>query len=149
MICSAVCPMCFQCLVKNLVLSPFNIGEGTAMQLENSAKQKETLAKEEGREMSDVTTARTLIQEAYPAAAWGSAKAAIWQAYRSLKLTSERRARAIWNGEVRRVDSWEMEALRDAALRRARIEHERTKGRIATLEAALRIQSSDGNSLSH
>ena len=101
------------------------------MKLEIPSKRK--------RAATDTTAAQGMIREAFPVAQYGNAKAAIWAAYRRLKLRTERRARALWNGEATRVDAWEMDALTRALLERARLEHERTEQRIRALEAALGI----------
>ena len=99
-----------------------------------------------GSAMSDVLAAQDLIREAFPVAKYGSAKAAVWAAYRRLKFRTERRARALWDGGARRVDAAEMDALRRAVLQRAREEHARTKTRIAALEMALGIHAQDESS---
>lgn len=65
----------------------------------------------------NVTEAQTLIRELYPVSVHGGAKGSIWVAYRELKLKSLRRARAIWNGEARRIDGWELDALRERKAR--------------------------------
>lgn len=95
--------------------------------------------KEMESQMSDVATAQSLMHEAFPIEPGSNAKARIWEAYRKLKLRSVRRARSIWNGEAKRIDHHEMTALQAAVLKRARIEHARTRDRIASLETALRV----------
>lgn len=95
------------------------------------------------RAVTDVAAAQSMIREAFPVAKFGNAKAATWAAYRQLKLKTERRARAIWNGEAVRVDAWEMDALTRALLERARLEHEQTQQRIKALESALGIPQQD------
>lgn len=97
-----------------------------------------------GGAMSDVTLATELIREAYPTARYGNAKAAIWAAYRGLHLKSVRRARSLYNGEARRVDAHEMDALRRAAiveLHNARI---KAKARIEALEHMATVQGNRG-----
>jgi hypothetical protein len=79
----------------------------------------EKLAKA-GKAMTDPATARNLMHDAFPVSRHGNAQASIWAAYRKLKLRTERRARAIWNLEARRIDAAEMRALEDAALEQAR-----------------------------
>jgi len=96
--------------------------------------------------MTDIALARNLIHDAFPLSKWGTAQAACWQAYRQLKLKSERRARALWNGEALRVDAYELDSLRAAALSQARQEYADTRNRILALEAALRLQDEDFHS---
>lgn len=104
--------------------------------LEKSANCKEISTNTRGRkEMSDVALASELIREAYPPGRYGSAQRACWAAYRKLKLASERRARAIWNQEARRIDAHEMDALRRAALEEVTRERERALDRIKQLES--------------
>lgn len=90
---------------------------------------------EEGAAMSDVTLASELIREAYPPNRHGNAKGAIWAAYRGLKLRSIRRARALYNGEAKRVDAHEMDALRRAAIEELARERTRALERIEAIEA--------------
>lgn len=89
-------------------------------------------------EMTDAAIAQDLIREAFPTSKWGTVQAACWQAFRKLKLASERRARSIWNGEALRIDAWEMDALRREAHRQTRAEYDRLKTRLVAMEAALR-----------
>lgn len=88
-----------------------------------------------GEAMSDVTLATELIREAYPTTRHGNAKGAIWAAYRGLKLRTVRRARSIYNGEAKRIDAHEMDALRRAALK------ELQDARYRALERIEQIQS--------
>ena len=83
--------------------------------------------------MSDVSEARKLIHEAFPIDRYGTAQAAIWAAYRKLKFRTERRVRAIWNGEARRIEANEMRELENAALGQARRNFIDAKNRIAVL----------------
>ncbi|WP_299076682.1 hypothetical protein, partial [uncultured Paraglaciecola sp.] len=62
--------------------------------------------------MSNVADAQNLIQEVFPTSIHGSVQMACWVAYRKLKLSTERRAQTIWQGRARRIDSWELDALR-------------------------------------
>lgn len=114
--------------------------------LDKAAKETDGFAKQQGRVMSDVTMASELMREAYPQHRYGNAKAACWHAFRSLKLSSERRARAIWNREARRIDAHEMDALRRAALEEVRRERQRALERIESPEAMV-SRASDGGSL--
>lgn len=119
-----------------------------AMRQERSASKMESWSKGQsqwkGEAMSDVTLASELIREAYPPSRYGNAKAAIWAAYRGLKLRSTRRARALYNGEAKRVDAHEMDALRRAAVKE--LEHARTHAleRIAEIERMATDQGHHG-----
>jgi hypothetical protein len=62
--------------------------------------------------MSNIAEAQSLIRAVFPASSYGSVQAACWAAYRRLKLSTERRAQTIWQGKARRIDSWELDALR-------------------------------------
>lgn len=115
-----------------------------AMRQERSASKMESWSKGKsqgkGEAMSDVTLASELIREAYPPARHGNAKGAIWAAYRGLKLRSIRRARALYNGEAKRVDAHEMDALRRAAIEELARERNRALERIRSLEAMASLQ---------
>lgn len=97
---------------------------------------------DKGLGMSDTAFHRDLMRETFPPARYGSAKAAIYAAYRfiSPKVTKEfthRRARSIWEGTARRIDAEEAAALRRAQIEEARREHQELKDRLARLDAAL------------
>lgn len=112
--------------------------EGCVAKLDRCGTKMEKWSKgqEQGSEaMSDVTLANDLIREAYPTARYGNAKAAIWAAYRGLSLRSIRRARALYNGEAKRVDAHEMDALRRAAIEELARERNRALEKIRSLEA--------------
>lgn len=109
--------------------------------LENTTTNLDSLSKEGS--VSDVALASSYIRDAFPTSRYGNAKASCWHAFRKLKLASERRARAIWNSEARRIDAHEMDALRVAALEEYRREKQRAQDRIAALEAALIHQDPD------
>lgn len=61
---------------------------------------------------ADVQEARNLIREVFPTNSHGSVKAACYAAYRALKLATVRRAETIWQGAAKRIDPWELDALR-------------------------------------
>lgn len=106
--------------------------------LDKIANRKDKTAKARGRkEMSDVALASELIREAYPPGRYGNVQRACWTAYTKLKLASERRARAIWNQEARRIDAHEMDALRRAALEEVTRERDRALERIEQLESSV------------
>lgn len=114
--------------------------ERTTTNLERWSKGQEI----ESGAMSDVTLASELIREAYPSARYGNAKAAIWAAYRGLKLRSIRRARALYNGEAKRVDAHEMDALRRAAIEELARERNRALEKIRSLEAMASVPGDHG-----
>lgn len=120
--------------------------ERTAKVLENTTKEMETFSKGQEAQVSDVAHASELIRDAFPVSKYGNATAACWAAFLHLKLKTERRARSIWNGEARRIDGWEMDALRRAALEESRRERQRTLDKIAALEAALMAVDPDFHS---
>jgi hypothetical protein len=109
-----------------------------ATMLETSNKNLDRPAKRPmERRMSDVALAQNLMRGAFPPERHGNAKAAIWAAYRALKLSTERRARAIWNGEARMIRAHEMDALRNAELEQARRERTELRARLDALDARL------------
>jgi hypothetical protein len=106
--------------------------------------------------MSDLTYAQELLQEAFPIRAGRNIKAAIGEAFAALsqrenglpgemfadrerRRWTERRVRAIWQREARRIDHYEIEDLTAiAAVQEAKRELERSKARqrrLATLLA--------------
>lgn len=92
--------------------------------------------------MSDAFVAQGLIREAFPKELYGGYKAAVYAAYRYIsprvsKRFTERRARAIWDGEARRIDMEEADALRAALLEEARNEQARLRSRLASLDATI------------
>lgn len=96
--------------------------------LENSAKRKLRENK-----MDDALRAQDLIKYAFPEKTHGNAEASQWAAYRKLRLRTLRRARAIWNGEAKRVDAWELDRLQEAELEQARKEYVGARNRIERL----------------
>lgn len=81
-------------------------------------------AKKDVAQMTDIATAQELMQGTFPASRYGNIKAAIWAAYRRLKLPTERRAESIWYGTARRIDASEMDALRKEKAKQDAIEQE-------------------------
>lgn len=89
--------------------------------------------------MSDVFYAQNLFREAFPESRYGSVKAALYAAHRTLsrKLAKEftyRRARTIHEGKARRIDAEEMEALKAAINEEARREQIELRARLAALD---------------
>ena len=103
--------------------------------------------------MTDAHFAAELIQDTYPIRAGRNAKAAIGEAFNALKRRerqlpsevlrersrqwTERRVRALWNREARRVDHYEIQDLTAIAVEEARIERQRLKAREERLVAIL------------
>jgi len=106
--------------------------------------------------MSDTHFAADLIHDTYPIRAGRNAKAAIGEAFEALKRRerklpkdvlrmrprqwTERRVRALWNREARRVDHYEIQDLTAVAVEEARIERERLRARENRLAAFLAAQ---------
>lgn len=103
--------------------------------------------------MTDAHFAAELIQDTYPIRAGRNAKAAIGEAFEALKKRerqlsrdvlrdrprqwTERRVRALWHREARRVDHYEIQDLTAVAVEEARIERQRLKAREERLAALL------------
>lgn len=92
--------------------------------------------------MSDVVYSQSLLREAFPAGHYGSVKAALYAAQRfvnqrTMKDFTHRRARSIWEGRARRIDSEETDALREAVIEQARRERNDLVARMAALDAKL------------
>lgn len=92
--------------------------------------------------MSDVMMAQELIREAFPKARYGSYQRAVHAAYRFIaprvsKEFTERRARAIWDGEARRIDMEEADALRAAKIEEMKHEQITLRARLDQIDQAL------------
>lgn len=92
--------------------------------------------------MSDTVFHSGMMREAFPAARYGGSKAAIWAAFRYIspkvqKRFTERRARAIWEAQARRIDAEEAAILQKARIEEARREQHELRARLASLDAAL------------
>ena len=110
--------------------------------------------------MTDAHFAADLIQETYPIRAGRNVKAAIGDAFTALKQRerqlpkdvlrerprqwTERRVRALWNREARRVDHYEIQDLTAVAVEEARIERQRLKAREERLVAILTAAEASG-----
>lgn len=123
--------------------------------MERSSKGVE-LSPKAGRAMTDAHYAAELIHDTYPVRAGRNAKAAIGEAFRALQRRerqlpqdvlrdrprqwTERRVRALWHGEARRVDHYEIQDLTAVAVEEARRERqylEARQERLAALIAAV------------
>jgi hypothetical protein len=92
-----------------------------------------------GRKMNDAALAQGMIREAFPRDLYGSYKAAVYAAYRFMsprvrKQFTVRRARAIWDGEARRIDMEEAAALQAAIIEEHHNETKRLRARLASLD---------------
>ena len=106
--------------------------------LDSNSQDLELYSKRD-RKMSDVAFAQGMIREAFPKDLYGGYKAAVFAAYRFIsprvsKRFTERRARAIWDGEARRIDMEEADALRAALIEEAKNETARLRARLASLD---------------
>lgn len=104
-------------------------------------------------EMTDAMFASELMQETFPVRSGRNVKAAIGDAFDALKRRerqlpqsvlrdrprqwTERRVRALWHREARRVDHYEIQDLTAVAVEEARIERQRLKAREDHLAAFL------------
>jgi hypothetical protein len=89
--------------------------------------------------MIDVAEAQNLIKECFPVEKYGNRKGAIAAAYNDLKLNTIRRAETMYYGTLKRVDGWELDALRK---KKARIEaHEQRRQFEATAEHLRRLDA--------
>jgi hypothetical protein len=111
-----------------------------------------------GVEMSDVTFAQSLVHETWPKKAGRPAKSCIADIFDALKRVerklpiealrsrprqwSERRVRAIWDGEARRIDNYEMADLERAALEAAKHEYRESIERSRRLAAFIQAHES-------
>jgi hypothetical protein len=132
-------------------LDGINLSRRRTKDVAHSSKSVEKLSAK--TPMTDTYIAQELMQESFPIRAGRNAKAAIGSAYKALKaheralpntvLTerprawTERRVRAIWNREAKRIDNYEIDDLTAIAIQEARIELKRSAERAARLEALL------------
>jgi len=109
--------------------------------------------------MSDVTMAQHLVQETWPERAGRPVKTCIAMIFDALRRVerklpepvlrerprqwTERRVRSIWNGEARRIDSYEMSDLERAAAEEAKSEFRTSINRAARMAAFLAAQDQD------
>jgi hypothetical protein len=126
-----------------------------------SATSLEHQSKPIGGAMTDAHFAAELIQETYPIRAGRNVKAAIGDAFTALKQRerqlpkdvlrqrsrqwTERRVRALWNREARRVDHYEIQDLTAVAVEEARLERQRLKAREDRLAAFLAAHEAGGD----
>lgn len=89
--------------------------------------------------MSPAIEARILLRDAFPLARYGKLENVFYQAVRFIsprveKDFTQRRARSIWEGTARRIDSDEMDALRAALIEESKIEQQQLRARLAALD---------------
>lgn len=89
--------------------------------------------------MSPIAEAQIEIRAAFPLARYGKLENVFYEAVRFIsprvvKEFTPRRARSIWEGTARRIDSDEMDALRAAKYEEARREQQELRARLAALD---------------
>ncbi|MEZ2220740.1 hypothetical protein [Rhizobium sp. RCC_161_2] len=89
--------------------------------------------------MSSIVEARVLMQDAWPTHRFGKLDNIFYHAVRFIsprveKEFTPRRARSIWEGTARRIDSDEMDALRAAIIEEAHREQQELRARLAALD---------------
>jgi hypothetical protein len=95
-----------------------------------------------GRDMNPTLAAKGLIRKAYPLGRYGKLENIVHHVVRfiSPRVTKDftpRRARAIWEGAARRIDSDEMDALREALFEEQKREQKELRARLAALDEIL------------
>lgn len=106
-----------------------------------SAMKPENVSNKD-KAMNDVVYAQGLFKEAFPERRYGSVKEMLNAAYRAIspkvrKEFTHRRARSIWEGAARRIDSEEVDALRLVIVEEHRREQRELRARLASLDARL------------
>jgi len=89
--------------------------------------------------MAAVFEAQQTFREAWPLTRYGKLDNVFYEAVRFIsprvnKQFTARRARSIYEGTARRIDSEEMDALREAEREQARIEQRELRARLAALD---------------
>lgn len=103
--------------------------------------------------MTDTALAQHTLRTTFPVNATRNVKAAIWEAFAALKRLerslptdvvrsrprqwSERRVKAIWHGEARRIDHYEITDLEQVQLEQAKAEYRKLNADLHRLEAFL------------
>ncbi|EFL88316.1 hypothetical protein [Ahrensia sp. R2A130] len=82
---------------------------------------------------ADIDESRSLIREAFPVTKHGKAVNSWFVAARKLGLNTVGRAECIWKGSARRIDAWEMDALRAAAIKQRERDRDEADRRIQAL----------------
>lgn len=107
--------------------------------LENRSKAS---ASSKSGSMNATVAARNIIREAWPINRHGKVANIIHHVVRFVgprvrKPFTTRRALAIWHGEARRIDSEEMDALREALIEEQKREAKELRARLAALDEIL------------
>lgn len=108
--------------------------------------------KDKDLSMSDTLHYSGIMREAYPVPRrYSTVKGALNEAVRFIaprvsKDFSHRRARAIWEGQARRIDAEEAAALRLAEIEEARREQIELRERLARLDTALAVADAEFHS---
>lgn len=118
--------------------------------MEISSKDVDVSSKPE-RSMTDATMAQAIVQDAFPVRGGRNIKAAIGEAFDALRRHerslprsvlsdrprqwTERRVKALWHREARRVDHYEIQDLTAVAVEEARHERQRLQAREERLAA--------------
>lgn len=105
-----------------------------------SSDDKDKINRKKG--MSDICVAQSLLRDAFPARRYGKVESAFYEAHKFIsrrvrKDFTMRRVRSIWEGTARRIDSEEMDALREAVKEEARREQIELRNRLASLDAKI------------
>lgn len=127
--------------------------------MESSPKLSDDSSKGQ-HQMTDTMYASELMQDTFPIRSGRNVKSAIGDAFDALKRRernlpkdvlrerprqwTERRVRALWNREARRVDHYEIQDLTAVAVEEARIERQRLKAREERLAAILAAAEAGG-----
>lgn len=104
--------------------------------------RSKAFAADKSNSMNATVAARQIIREAYPMGRYGKVANIIHHVVRFIsprvaKPFTTRRALAIWHGEARRIDSEEMDALREALIEEQKREQMELRARLAELDKAL------------
>ncbi len=91
------------------------------------------------KKMSPAIEARMLLRDAFPLARYGKLENVFYRAVKFVsprvdKAFTPRRARSIWEGTARRIDSDEMDALRAALIEESKNEARELRARLASLD---------------
>ena len=94
------------------------------------------------KDMSDVLYAGGLLREGFPRSRYGKVESIFYEACKFInkrvnKKVTIRRVRSIWEGTAKRIDSEEMDALREAVFEESKREQKELRARLAALDEML------------
>lgn len=94
------------------------------------------------KDMSDVLYAGGLLREGFPKSRYGKVESIFYEACKFInkrvnKKVTIRRVRSIWEGTAKRIDSEEMDALREAVFEESKREQQELRARLAALDEIL------------